>query len=288
MNDGETLDIKATVKELMIINKIPEIQMKDLSLKKKIGEGGQAKVYKGQYQNQPVAVKVLNNVDWKCLAHEIVIIANLNHPSIPKFFGIVNDDKVLALVFEYVEGKTLDEIPTGELSLEHKINIIKCVASVLNFLHSNQFIHRDLKPENIMIDDKFNVFVIDFGIAKVVTNSSFTITRAKGTLNYLAPECLIAEEVNEEEEILSVITPKVDVWAFGCIVSWLFSGIQPWTNLFKNDALIQQAQMTNVPFPIPVESIKIDTIVSIIQMATVVDYKERAEMGKLQEIIETL
>ena len=104
----EKNNITDTIKELMEINKIPKIHLKDIKLKKKIGEGGQAKVYRGTYKDEEVAVKVLEEVDWKCLAHEIVIISNLHHQSIPKFYGIILEDGIIGLVNKYISGKPLD------------------------------------------------------------------------------------------------------------------------------------------------------------------------------------
>ena len=87
-----------------------------------------------------------------------------------------------------------------------------------------------------MLDDNMNFYLIDFGIAKVMTNMIDTLTRAKGTIYYLAPETLEVAELTEKEEIVSKITTKVDVWAYGCIVSYLFSGVLPWTNKYKDNA----------------------------------------------------
>ena len=78
--------------------------------------------------------------------------------------------------------------------LNNKIKIVKSLANALDYVHDNKFIHRDLKPENIMIDNKYNFYLIDFGIAKVMTNTDDTVTRAKGTIHYLAPETLEVAE----------------------------------------------------------------------------------------------
>ena len=85
-----------------------------------------------------------------------------------------------------------------------------------------------------MLDNQGKIHLLDFSIAKVITNAEFTLTRAKGTLNYLAPECLELSEISEDQQIISKITSKVDVWAFGCIVSWLFSGYVPWSDKYKD------------------------------------------------------
>lgn len=282
-------DIKNTVKELMQINHIEKIALKDLILKKKIGEGGQAKVYKGTFENDTVAVKVLEEVDWKCLAHEIVIIANLQHTVIPKFYGIVVEDKVLSLVFQYIEGKTLDEYKFNEISDETRFKIIKDLASVLEYMHSNKFIHRDLKPENLMYDKKNDkLYLIDFGIAKVLTNSTNTKTRAKGTLHYLAPESLDVTELDQDDQIISTITAGVDVWAYGCIVSWLYSGILPWCNKYNdNPSILQKVLMNKRAFPIP-DNIKNEAVLKVITMCTQIKLEDRWTMTQVKEYLEAI
>jgi serine/threonine protein kinase len=285
----DSTDIKNTVKELMQINHIEKIALKDLTLKKKIGEGGQAKVYKGSFENETVAVKVLEEVDWKCLAHEIVIIANLQHAIIPKFYGIVVEDKVLSLVFQYIEGKTLDEYKLSELSFDTKMKIIKDLASVLEYIHSNKFIHRDLKPENLMYDQKNDkVYLIDFGIAKVCTNQENTKTRAKGTLHYLAPESLDVFELDSDEQIISNISTAVDVWAFGCITSWLFSGTLPWCNKYNdNPGILQQVLMKKKPFPIP-DSITDENLRKLITNCTAINITDRWTMVDIKAFLDKL
>ena len=120
-------------------------KLEQINLIKKIGEGGQAKVYMGTYENQKVAVKLMKNVDYKCFAHELVILAFLEHENIPKFYGIVREKNVLSLVFEFIEGKTLDKFKISDFSTEQKYNIIYQLTSCLEYIHNKKFIHRDLK-----------------------------------------------------------------------------------------------------------------------------------------------
>lgn len=279
-------NFKETVEELVIINHIEKIKLGDVIFKKKIGEGGQAKVYRGTFEGKQVAVKVMQNVDYKCFAHELVIIAYLDHPNIPKFYGIVTEQNVLSLIFEFIEGKTLDEFKPSDFTDAHKYKMILDLASVLEYIHKNKFIHRDLKPENLMVNPQGKIYLIDFGIAKVVTNEDYTHTRAKGTVNYLAPECLDPCEAEDEDQIISRITTKVDVWAFGCIVSWLYSGYFPWCDKFKDSApIIQQVLTKKIPFSIP-KTITNPVIIKIIEKATNLDIEKRSNMVDIKTFIE--
>jgi serine/threonine protein kinase len=295
MVDSDKSNITETIKELMEINKIAKIALKDIKLKKKIGEGGQAKVYRGTYKDEEVAVKVLEEVDWKCLAHEIVIISNLHHITIPKFYGIILEEGIIGLVNKYISGKPLDEYKISQFDEKQKVNIIKSLAHSLDFIHGNKFIHRDLKPENIMIDNSFNFFLIDFGIAKVVTGQNNAYTRAKGTVHYLAPETLDVAELTDTEEIVSAITTQVDVWAYGCIVSYLFSEKLPWCNKYlDNTAVIQKLLIKKKEFPIPVELItkekyeNAELILKIIKGCTIVDFEKRYTMKDVVDIVDQL
>ena len=285
--DQNTENFLQTVKKIEDINHIKKIKLQDLKLINKIGEGGQAKVYMGTYENNKVAVKVMKNVDYKCFAHELVILAFLEHKNIPKFYGIVREPNVLFLVFEFIEGKTLDDFKVTDFTTEQKYHIIYQLACCLEFIHSRKFIHRDLKPENIMLDKDGYIYLIDFSIAKVLTNAEYTLTRTKGTLNYLAPECLEPSEMSEDKEIISKVTAKVDVWSFGCIVSWLFSGFIPWSDKYNDSpAIIQQILLNKYPFSIP-KNITDNNIAKIIQMATEVDANKRASMTEIKNFMES-
>ena len=281
-DDQNTESFLQTVQKIEDINHIKKIKLQDLRLINKIGEGGQAKVYMGTYESNKVAVKVMKNVDYKCFAHELVILAFLEHKNIPKFYGIVREPNVLCLVFEFIEGKTLDEYKVTDFTTEQKYNIIYQLACC----HSRKFIHRDLKPENIMLGKDGCIYLIDFSIAKVLTNAEYTLTRTKGTLNYLAPECLDPSEMSEDKEIISKVTAKEDVWAFGCIVSWFFSGFIPWCDKYNDSpAIIQQILLNKYPFSIP-GVIKDKNIIRIIQIATEIDVNKRASMTDIKKVME--
>ena len=284
--DQNTENFLQTVEKIVDINHIKKIQLEQIELIKKIGEGGQAKVYMGTYNNQKVAVKLMKNVDYKCFAHELVILALLEHENIPKFYGIIREKNVLSLVFEFIEGKTLDQFKITDFTTEQKYNMIYQLTSCLEYIHNKKFIHRDLKPENIMLDNQGKIHLLDFSIAKVITNAEFTLTRAKGTLNYLAPECLELSEISEDQQIISKITSKVDVWAFGCIVSWLFSGYVPWSDKYKDlPPIIQQILMKKLPFSIP-KNIDDKNIIKIIEMSTEVDVDKRKSMKEIKDFLD--
>ncbi len=285
-------NIRATITELMKINDIPRIRTKDVTYEGKIGQGGQAKVYKGTFNGEEVAIKIVLNPDLKCLAHEVVILASLRHENVAKFHGIILDDeKNICLVFQYIGSKCLESYKPDNLSDNNKLAILKQLASVLEYMHSQQCVHRDLKPENVMFNPDTNkLHLIDFGISKVVQDDSGIKTRAKGTPHYIAPESFIAANADDDngEALVSVIGPGVDVWSYGCVVSWLYSGILPWTNKYKNK--MEQIQMVLImkkPFPIP-NQISDKNIVTLVEMCVKVDEKKRAGMVDIKKYVNNL
>ena len=198
--NASKVEFKNIINSLIEINKIKTILMDQLIFLKLIGEGAQSKVYEGYYNRKHCAIKILQNIDYKSLMSELVIISHLNHPSIPKFYGLVNEDNNISLVTEYIKGNTLDNIKYLDLNYDIKYKIIKDIGNVLEYMHINHMIHRDLKPGNIIIDENYNTYLIDYGISKIMANKKNVMTSTKGTLNYLAPESFEVKNFTENEK----------------------------------------------------------------------------------------
>ena len=190
------------------------IPLNELNVVEEIGFGSQGKVFHGLYKNKTVAIKIAEDVDLKCIKNEIEICSKLNHPNIPKFYGLILQDNLIGIVIEFIKGNTLDEVDLEKLSFRDKLLILKKLFSAVNHMHSMQFIHRDLKPENLLIEgNSGEIFLIDFGISKIVDDDDLVKSRAKGTINYLPPETFDVLETNKYDEIITLNTSKVDVWS---------------------------------------------------------------------------
>ena len=279
--------VNSLIKKYQVI-KIPYSNVKVIS---EIGAGQEGKVYQGFYNNEKIAIKIINEFDKKCLESEVAILQNISHKCIPKLYGIIVEVNMIALVLQLIEGKTLADIPIKLLKQEKKIEIMKQLCSIIEFIHSKNLIHRDVKPENILISFNTNsleLYLIDYGISRVISKGSDYATRTRGTTYYLAPENLEACGFTDSDDIISTINNKVDVWSFGCVVSYLFSGILPWTNICNDEesAIIEQLVFKN-EFPIP-ENIKDDTIIDIISKATIVDPADRRTMSELKLLVESI
>ena len=122
--------------------------------------------------NRDVAIKVLPDAftddPGRLLrfAREAQVLASLNHPNIATIYGV----EERALVMELVEGKTL----VGPLSVELAIPIVQQLIDALEFAHEKGIVHRDLKPANIKITREGRIKVLDFGLAKALSEDTPT------------------------------------------------------------------------------------------------------------------
>jgi serine/threonine-protein kinase len=179
----------------------PGTTLGGFELRKVVGRGGMATVYKGVQLslNRPVAIKLLaarfarNPSFVQRFEREAGALANLNHPNIVNIIdkGVVEDHYFF--VMELVEGITLDQLlHTVELNERHYTHIISEIAKALTYVHSKGIVHRDIKPSNVLVNKQGVVKVSDFGIAHI-TDAAFPPERfgkkaTVGTANYMAPE----------------------------------------------------------------------------------------------------
>jgi serine/threonine protein kinase len=152
-----------------------------------LGVGGMGEVYRARDTKlgRDVAIKILSLVSMSnpgLLArfqHEARVLATLNHPHIGAIYGFEAADGVSALVLELVAGDTLsDRVRRGPLPLKEALLFARQIAEALDAAHSKGIIHRDLKPANIKITPESGVKVLDFGIAKVISEGT-TSTKSR-------------------------------------------------------------------------------------------------------------
>ncbi len=165
---------------------------------RQIGEGGMGKVYEAydKVLKRKVAIKRVRPelvrsayVREQFLA-EARMVALLRHPCIVEIYTVIESESALYLVFEYVDGQTLEtrlDID-GRLPFSKAKQIFEYVCRGLHYAHEQDIIHCDLKPGNIMIygDDKAKV--MDFGVAKKLADNDTGARTVAGTPAYMAPE----------------------------------------------------------------------------------------------------
>ena len=182
-----------------------------------IGQGGMASVYKA-YQasmDRNVAIKVLprqlaeSREFTKRFQQEAHIIARLEHAHILPVFDYGESDGIPYFVMRYLEAGTLkDKMEAGRpLPLIEIDRIFTQLTDALSYAHSQGVIHRDLKPANVLIDSQGNLFLTDFGIAKLLEDTSPRLTQTDaimGTPAYISPEQAQAQTVDQRSDIYSL------------------------------------------------------------------------------------
>jgi len=182
-----------------------------------IGEGGMATVYKA-YQSsmdRNVAIKVLpsqlaDSAEFtQRFQQEARIIAKLEHPHILPVFDYGESNGVTYFVMRYLDAGTLREIMEKgrPLSLSEVDRLFTQLAEALSYAHSFGIVHRDLKPSNALIDSQGNLFLTDFGIAKLLESASPRLTQTDaimGTPAYISPEQAQATKVDQRSDIYSL------------------------------------------------------------------------------------
>ncbi len=181
-----------------------------------VGKGGMATVYKA-YQasmDRNVAIKVLprqlaESPEFAArFQQEARIIARLEHPHILPVFDFGESDGVTYFVMRYLEAGTLKtKMEAGPLSLNEIDRLFTQLAEALNYAHGHGIVHRDLKPANALIDNDGNLFLTDFGIAKLLESASPRLTQTDailGTPAYISPEQAKAESINQRSDIYSL------------------------------------------------------------------------------------
>lgn len=193
-------------------------QILNYEIKSLIGEGGMGNVYLGEHTSigRKVAIKVLrpelssNEEIRKRFKNEAKVMASLQHQGIVTLFDYHEDENGLYLIMEYVEGEELsDQINklNQPMDIEHAKLIMKQVLEAFNYAHKNGIVHRDVKPANILVSKDGYVKVLDFGIAKIVGNEQFSLTKTGiqvGTAYYMSPEQVKASEIDHRSDIYSL------------------------------------------------------------------------------------
>ena len=204
-----------------------------------IGRGGMADVYLGRDTRlgRSVAIKMMRpdlardpqfQTRFQREAHAS---AALNHPNIVAVFDTGEEElppngehaglSLPYMVMEYVDGDTLRALlRKGEVSVDQAVEWTEGVLAAVAYSHENDIVHRDIKPGNVMVDEAGTIKVMDFGIARALSDSSATMTQTQavvGTAQYLSPEQARGETVDFRSDLYSV----------GCLLFELLTGRPP-------------------------------------------------------------
>jgi serine/threonine protein kinase/Tol biopolymer transport system component len=203
-----------------------------------LGAGGMGEVYRARdgRLKRDVALKLIpaafadDPQRLGRLEREAQVLASFSHPNVASIYGFEESGATRALVMELVEGPTLAErIAGAAMPLAEALPIARQIAEALEFAHERGIIHRDLKPANVKLAPGDCVKVLDFGLAKALSDDSApaniadsptlsaAATRAGlilGTPAYMSPEQARAKPTDR----------RTDIWSFGCVLFEMLTG----------------------------------------------------------------
>ncbi len=218
-----------------------------------LGRGGMAEVYKAYQANldRYVALKLMHAflaADQDFIARferEAKNVAALRHPNIVQVYDYDIHGGTPYMVMEFIEGDTLKThleklAREGKtLPLAEALHIIREVGTALAYAHQRQMIHRDVKPANVMLDSSGRIILTDFGIAKILTGPSYTVTGATiGTPAYMSPEQGLGRPGDY----------RSDLYALGVMLYQLATGQLPYE---ADTPLAVMLKHVNEPLPLP-------------------------------------
>ncbi|MCH7974386.1 MAG: serine/threonine-protein kinase [Bacteroidetes bacterium] len=220
-----------------------------------IGEGGMGTVYKAKDTklDRFVALKFLpsqlatTEEEKARFIQEAKAASAINHPNICTIYDIQEDEGKLFIVMEYIDGVTLRE-KKENLSEKRILDIGVQAAEGLAAAHEKGIVHRDIKPENIMIRKDGIVQIMDFGLAKLYTDSNVSrLTKAgttMGTMGYMSPEQVQGLDVDH----------RSDIFSLGVVMYELFAGESPFKGMHETAIMYE---IVNVEAP-PIATVKAD------------------------------
>lgn len=215
-----------------------------------LGQGGMATVYKAYHPalDRYVAIKALHPAfmeDPNFLVRfqrEARLVAKLDHPNIIPIYDAADHIGQPYLVMKFIQGETLKvKLARGVLSNPEKLRIVEAIGSALGYAHQQGILHRDIKPSNVIIADDGQVYLADFGLARIASAGESTISSDLfiGTPQYISPEQAQGKRDLDE---------GTDIYSFGVVLYEMMVGKVP----FSADtpyAIIHDHIFTPLPMP---------------------------------------
>ncbi|XP_024975106.1 serine/threonine-protein kinase STY13-like [Cynara cardunculus var. scolymus] len=288
-----------------------EIDLAKLDIRNVIAHGTYGTVYRGVYDGQDVAVKVL---DWgedglataaetanlrTSFRQEVAVWHKLDHPNVTKFVGAsmgTSDLKIptnntsnaaqnslpsraCCVVVEYLPGGTLKKYLIRncrkKLSFKIVVQLALDLSRGLSYLHSKKIVHRDVKTENMLLDLNRTLKIADFGVARVEAQNPRDMTGETGTLGYMAPEVLDGKPYNR----------KCDVYSFGICLWEVYCCDMPYADLSfaeVSSAVVRQNLRPDIPKCCP------SSFASILKKCWDANPDKRPEMDEVVRLLEAI
>ena len=205
----------------------------NLEILEVIGSGGMGMVYRAKQRqlDRIVAVKILpkklasDPQFTERFTREAKLLGRLSHPNIVSVYDFGQSEGLFFLIMEYVDGVNLRQaMRAGRFTPKEALEMVPKVCEALQFAHDQGILHRDIKPENILLNNKGEVKIADFGIAKLVGESHSpgltltTVGNALGTPHYMAPE---------QVETPADVDHRADIYSLGVVLYEMLTGELP-------------------------------------------------------------
>jgi serine/threonine-protein kinase len=195
-----------------------------------IARGGMGTVWlaeraDGQFQ-QRVALKLIKRgMDSDEISRRFIaerqILARFNHSNIARLMdGGVTDGGQPWFAMEYVEGSSITRHVTAHnMSIDQRLDLFEHVCDAVRYAHQNLVVHRDLKPSNILVTSDGTVKLLDFGISKLLDDTSSEQSQVATGLRAMTPEYAAPEQIRMEP-----ITTATDIYALGAVLYEMLTG----------------------------------------------------------------
>src|ERR671911_2886129 len=216
-------------------------------IEERIGRGGMGLVYRAEHINlrRGAAIKIIapelaeTSGFRERFNREARIAAALQHPNIVTVYDAGEEDGLLYLAMQYIEGSDLSTVlrNQGRLRPYRAIDVCRQVAAALDAAHAEGLIHRDVKPANVLIEGR-TAFLTDFGLTKRTDGTHTELTRAGdvvGRIHYVAPEQIEGRRVSA----------RSDVYSLGCLLYHCLTGQVPFA--LETDVAVIYAHLSEQP-----------------------------------------
>ncbi|KAG2164010.1 hypothetical protein JADG_003749 [Aureobasidium aubasidani] len=214
----------------------------------KLGEGTYATVFKGRNRQtgEFVALKEIHLDSEEgtpsTAIREISLMKELKHENIVRLHDVIHTENKLMLVFEFMDKdlkKYMDS--RGERGMLDPVTIKSFMHQLLRgiaFCHDNRVLHRDLKPQNLLINNKGQLKLADFGLARAFGIPVNTFSNEVVTLWYRAPDVLLGSRT---------YNTSIDIWSAGCIMAEMYTGRPLFPGTTNEDQLQKIFRLMGTP-----------------------------------------
>ena len=241
----------------------------------KLGQGGMATVYKAYHAklDRYVAMKVLHpafgedqNFEAR-FQREAQVVARLDHPNIVPVYDYAEHEHRPYLVMKFIEGETLKaRLANSKLNPEEIGKIVDSVGAALAYAHEHGILHRDVKPSNVLLSSDGQIYLADFGLARIAQAGESTLSSdvIMGTPQYISPE-----QARGDKDL----DAGTDIYSFGVLLYELITGQVPF-NADTPFSVIHDHIFTPLPLP---RSLNPDVPESVERVLLKALAKERAD-----------